>query len=54
MDLAHISDSLGIVHPICIERGRNALRLLPPLTAESEVLDAGLARLERALGRLQP
>ncbi|WP_277810797.1 2-aminoadipate transaminase [Chromohalobacter canadensis] len=24
MDLPHISDALGIVHPICIERGRNA------------------------------
>ncbi|WP_027966356.1 2-aminoadipate transaminase [Halomonas halocynthiae] len=24
MELLHVSDSLGIVHPICIERGRNA------------------------------
>ncbi len=24
MDLSHVSGSLGIVHPICIERGRNA------------------------------
>ncbi|WP_275287470.1 2-aminoadipate transaminase [Halomonas elongata] len=35
-------------------RRRNVLRLLPPLTAEPEVLGEGLARLERALGRLQP
>ncbi|MGO2131994.1 MAG: 2-aminoadipate transaminase [Halomonas sp.] len=24
MELPHVSDSLGIVHPICVERGRNA------------------------------
>ncbi len=24
MNLSHVSDSLGIVHPLCIERGRNA------------------------------
>jgi len=30
-------------------RRRNVLRLLPPLTAEPEVLEEGLARLERAL-----
>lgn len=33
-------------------RRRNVLRLLPPLTAEPEVLKEGLARLERALTRL--
>ncbi|SHK95617.1 hypothetical protein [Halomonas caseinilytica] len=54
MNLAHISDAHGVVPPNCIERGRNVLRLLPPLTAEPEVLGEGLARLERALGRLQP
>lgn len=35
-------------------RRRNILRLLPPLTTEPEVLVEGLARLERALGRLSP
>ncbi|WP_280562788.1 aspartate aminotransferase family protein [Chromohalobacter sp. 48-RD10] len=35
-------------------RRRNVLRLLPPLTTEPEVLVEGLARLERALGRLSP
>jgi 4-aminobutyrate aminotransferase len=33
-------------------RRRNVLRLLPPLTAEPEVLKEGLTRLERALQRL--
>ena len=35
-------------------RRRNVLRLLPPLPAEFEVLNEGLARLERALKRLMP
>lgn len=35
-------------------RRRNVLRLLPPLTAEPEIMKEGLARLERALDTLNP
>lgn len=35
-------------------RRRNVLRLLPPLTAEPEIMQEGLARLERALETLNP
>ncbi|RTQ97202.1 2-aminoadipate transaminase [Halomonas nitroreducens] len=35
-------------------RRRNVLRLLPPLTAEPEVMAEGLGRLERALETLHP
>lgn len=35
-------------------RRRNVLRLLPPLTAEPEVMREGFVRLERALGALRP